>query len=257
MDLDGHLRGGQPFNPRLRRLPVSWPDPIVRSASDSTKRPPSKTGRGVGKKQGRRCAGRSRATCSGPSNLRAFMRHFRGMRPPAWHDRPWPRPAVAAASARQEPAPRACHTLLLRRRHVTLFALLHWVRRRADSCVRSRPSGAADNGDGPGRRGRGLGRRSGSGRCGPRHACCLRHEHEPEDPSRLAPVGAAANAPALAARAWTRSRNSFRTSSWIRRSRRSPLPRLAQRLRRWAVPLSVRYPSEADSMPLACRCANW
>ena len=133
---------------------------------------------------------------------------------------------------------------------VTLFALLHWVRRRAEfmraeSTEREQRAmevlltagvGASAADPVPAA----AGRASASG---------LRGERGSDEPFAAAHASAAANAPELAAAGMDPIEELI--SHIVVDSAQSKQPAavpVRQRLRRWAVPLSVRYPSEADSI---------
>jgi hypothetical protein len=132
---------------------------------------------------------------------------------------------------------------------VTLFALLHWVRRRADF-LRAESNG---------REQRALemlltaGAVAAAGpvaaAAGHAAASAFAASADRPNPARAAPAGAVENAPELAAAGMDPIEELI---SHIVADSEQPKQQAAapvrQRLRRWAVPLSVRYPSEADSI---------
>ena len=133
---------------------------------------------------------------------------------------------------------------------VTLFALLHWVRRRAEflraeaaereqramEVVLAAGVGASGADPGP----------AAVGHASPP---ALSASTALKTPSRIAPASAAANAPALAAAGMDPIEEliSHIVTEPAQTKQPAPVP-VRQRLRKWAVPLSVRYPSEADSI---------
>ena len=133
---------------------------------------------------------------------------------------------------------------------VTLFALLHWVRRRAEfmraeaaereqramEVVLAAGAGASIADPVPA-----IARH----RSGPVFAA----DADRKDISRVTQVNAAANGPALAAAGMDPIEEliSHIVVDPAQSKKPAPVP-APQRLRRWAVPLSVRYPSEADSI---------
>jgi hypothetical protein len=131
---------------------------------------------------------------------------------------------------------------------VTLFALLHWVRRRAEF-LRAESNG---------REQRALEMLLTAGAAAAADpvpaaaghaASAFAASAERRDPSRVAHAGAVENAPELAAAGMDPIEELI--SSILVDPAQSKQPAAApvrQRLRRWAVPLSVRYPSEADSI---------
>jgi hypothetical protein len=133
---------------------------------------------------------------------------------------------------------------------VTLFALLHWVRRRAEF-LRAESSEREQ-------RAMEMVLAAGAGASAADPVAAAAGHATPaafatsttlRTPSRLAPVGAAANAPALAAAGMDPIEELISHIVVDPAESKKPAPAPArQRLRRWAVPLSVRYPSEADSI---------
>lgn len=132
---------------------------------------------------------------------------------------------------------------------VTLFALLHWVRRRAEflraeSTEREQQAmemllaaGVGASATGPAKA------------VGAALAPAAVEGTELTDTSPIAHTGTAANAPELAAAGMDPIEEII--SHIVVDPAQSKKPAVAsvqQRLRRWAAPLSVRYPSEADSI---------
>src|SRR5512137_424648 len=133
---------------------------------------------------------------------------------------------------------------------VTLFALLHWVRRRAEFM----------RGESAEREQRAmeelLAAGVGASAADPVAAAAghasdpaFSASAEPVDTSRLAPVSTAANAPELAAAGMDPIEEliSHIVAEPAQTKQPAAVPE-RPRLRRWAMPLSVRYPSEADSI---------
>jgi len=131
---------------------------------------------------------------------------------------------------------------------VTLFALLHWVRRRAEflrleSAEREQHAMEA------------LLAAAGSAAdpvpvaAGPAAAPAFAASADLPDDSRITGVSAATNAPELAAAGMDPIEEliSHIVVDPAQPTKPAAVP-VRQRLRRWAVPLSVRYPSEADSI---------
>jgi len=132
---------------------------------------------------------------------------------------------------------------------VTLFALLHWVRRRAEF-LRAESNGREQ-------RAMELLLTAGAAAAadpvpaGAGHvsASAFVASTERKDPSRVAQASGVENAPELAAAGMDPIEELI--SHIVVDPAQSKQPAAApvrQRLRRWAVPLSVRYPSEADSI---------
>jgi hypothetical protein len=131
---------------------------------------------------------------------------------------------------------------------VTLFALLHWVRRRAEF-LRAESNG---------REQRALEMLLTAGAAAAADPVPVAAGHaasafaasaETRNPSPAAHAGAVENAPELAAAGMDPIEELI--SSIVVDPAQSKQPAatpVRQRLRRWAVPLSVRYPSEADSI---------
>ena len=132
---------------------------------------------------------------------------------------------------------------------VTLFALLHWVRRRAEflraeSTEREQRAMEALLAAGVGASAADPGPAAGQAL-----APAFEESTDLKVTSRIANTVAAANAPELAAAGMDPIEELI--SHIVADSAQSNKPAAApvqQRLRRWAVPLSVRYPSEADSI---------
>jgi len=132
---------------------------------------------------------------------------------------------------------------------VTLFALLHWVRRRAEF-LRAESNGREQ-------RAMELLLTAGAAAAadpvpaGAGHvsASAFAASAERKDPSRVAQASAVENAPELAAAGMDPIEEliSHIVVDPAQSKKPAALP-VRQRLRRWAVPLSVRYPSEADSI---------
>jgi len=133
---------------------------------------------------------------------------------------------------------------------VTLFALLHWVRRRAEFM-------RAESAEREQRAmevllATGLGASAAEpvpAAAGAASAPAFAASTDRKDHSRIAHVNAAVNAPELAAAGMDPIEEliSHITVDTAQSKTPAPVP-VRQRLRRWAVPLSVRYPSEADSI---------
>ena len=132
---------------------------------------------------------------------------------------------------------------------VTLFALLHWVRRRAEF-LRAESNGREQ-------RALELLLTAGAAAAadpvpaaaGHASVSALAASAERKDPSRVAHAGAVENAPELAAAGMDPIEEliSHIVVDPAQSKQPAAVP-VRQRLRRWAVPLSVRYPSEADSI---------
>jgi hypothetical protein len=124
---------------------------------------------------------------------------------------------------------------------VTLFALLHWVRRRAEFM-------RAEAGERE-QRAMEVVLATGVGPPVANPVPAFAAGADRKDSSRITRVNAAANAPALAAAGMDPIEELISHIVVDPAQSKKPAPAQApQRLRRWAVPLSVRYPSEADSI---------